>query len=92
MENQEVTFHCTATGNPTPDITWVKDGETVALGEILNFKANRSDSGKYLCSASNGLNRTANTSAYLDVQCENKNTVLTDRNKAISTSLQISDT
>lgn len=78
MENQEVTFHCTAYGNPTPEITWIKDGETVALGEVLNLIANRSHSGKYWCSVENGLDAVANASAYLDVQCKYKNTVVTD--------------
>ena len=78
MEKQEVTFHCTANGNPTPEITWIKDGETVARGEFLNFKANRSHSGKYWCSADNGLDTSDNASAYLDVLCKYKNTVLCD--------------
>lgn len=78
MEKQEVTFHCTANGNPTPEITWIKDGETVARGEFLNFKANRSHSGKYWCSADNGLDTSDNASAYLDVQCKYRNTVLSD--------------
>lgn len=69
MENQEVIFHCTATGNPTPEITWTKDGENLALGDTLSFKADRSHSGKYWCSAKNGLDITVNTSASLDVQC-----------------------
>ncbi len=70
MENKEVTFHCTATGNPTPKITWIKDGETVAQGDILSFKANRNHSGNYWCLAQNGLDITVNGSASLDVQCK----------------------
>ncbi|XP_020621934.1 hemicentin-1-like isoform X3 [Orbicella faveolata] len=68
MENEEVTFHCTATGNPTPDITWLKDGKTVGMGDTLSFKAKSEKSGKYWCSADNGLDTTVNTSASLDVQ------------------------
>ena len=63
-------FICDATGNPTPKITWIKDGETVDEGNTLNFEALRNQSGKYWCVAENGLNKTVNTSAYLDVQCE----------------------
>ena len=70
MENQEVTFHCTATGNPTPKITWIKDGKTVDTGDKLTFNALRSQSGRYWCLAENGLKVTVNASAYLDVQCE----------------------
>ena len=70
IENQEVTFQCTATGNPAPNIKWIKDGQPVGNGDILSFKAKRSDSGKYWCTAENGLDVTVNASAYLDVQCK----------------------
>jgi len=76
MENEEVTFHCTATGNPTPDITWLKDGKTVGMGDTLSFKAKSEKSGKYWCSADNGLDTTVNTSASLDVQCKYDNSML----------------
>ena len=72
-----MTFYCTAKGNPTPDITWFKDGERMTPGEVLNFKADRSHSGKYWCFAENGLDTAANASAYLDVQCKYENTVVT---------------
>ena len=65
-----MTFHCTAPGNPTPKITWTKDGITVGLGERLSFEANRDHSGKYWCSAENGLDITVNASASLNVQCK----------------------
>jgi len=65
-----VTFHCAAIGNPTPNIKWIKDGTTVGNEDILSFKAKRGDSGKYWCTADNGLGATVNTSAYLDVQCK----------------------
>ena len=70
IENQEVTFKCIVTGNPTPDIKWIKDGKTVGIGEILNLEGKQSDSGKYVCTAENGLEVAVNTSAYLDVQCK----------------------
>ena len=71
-EGDKATFHCNATGNPTPKITWIKDGKTVASGYTLNFETNRNQSGKYWCSADNGLDPPVNASASLDVQCENK--------------------
>ena len=70
IEGAQATFHCSASGNPTPTIKWIKDGRTVATGDTLTFKTNRSQSGKYWCLAENGLTSTANASAYLDVQCK----------------------
>ena len=69
LENQEVTFQCTATGNPAPRIKWIKAGKTLIEGDILTFKAIKNTSGQYWCSAENGLD-LANASAYLDVQCK----------------------
>ena len=51
-------------------MTWIKDGKTVALGDILSFDTNRNNSGQYWCLAENGLGLAINTSAYLDVQCK----------------------
>ena len=70
IENKILTFQCTAIGNPVPKITWIKDGKTVGDRDTLTFGALRGQAGKYLCSAENGLDITANASAYLDVQCE----------------------
>ena len=69
-EGISVTFHCTASGNPVPQIKWTKDGVVVGEGETLTFDALRNRSGEYWCIADNGLNDTANASAYLDVQCK----------------------
>ena len=70
LEYATATFHCSATGNPIPKITWIKDNNTVGQGETLILEAKRNDSGKYWCSAENGLNPTVNASASLDVQCK----------------------
>jgi len=73
LESATATFHCNASGNPAPKITWIKDGETVGQGDTLMFETNRNHSGKYWCSAENGLNSTVNASANLDVKCKLNN-------------------
>ena len=78
MENEETTFDCTASGNPTPTITWIKNGKTVTQGERLGLNGHRSQTGRYWCLAENGLDVSANASAYLDVQCKYGSNVVTE--------------
>ena len=70
IESGTATFHCNATGNPAPKITWIKDGMILEEGETLSIESNRNHSGKYWCLAENGLNVTVNASANLNVQCK----------------------
>ena len=69
-EDSKVTFHCTAFGNPVPEIKWIKDDTVVGQGKTLTFDAFRNRSGEYWCIADNGVNVTVNGSAYLDVHCK----------------------
>ena len=65
-----VEFHCSAIGNPVPEIKWIKDGQTMKKADTLSFAVNRNQSGQYWCSADNGFNTVDNASAYLDVLCK----------------------
>ena len=69
-EDSEAIFLCTATGNPTPTIKWMKDGKIVGQGDELRFSAKRNQSGEYRCSADNGLGLNITAIASLDVQCK----------------------
>ena len=69
-EFEDTVFLCNATGNPAPEITWMKDEQTVTHGHTLSFSALKNDSGKYWCLAQNGIGLAINTSASLDVQCK----------------------
>lgn len=71
-ERKNVTLFCNATGRPAAAISWVrvKDGSTLASGNILTIQAaDRSHRGRYRCVANNGVGHSASKSAYLDVHC-----------------------
>ena len=69
-EGDKIAFHCNATGNPVPNITWTKDGVTVGKGDTLSLVSSRNDTGEYQCSADNGIDANITTSVSLDVQCK----------------------
>ncbi|XP_072429742.1 hemicentin-1 isoform X3 [Chiloscyllium punctatum] len=62
-ENQSITFTCEASGNPVPQIKWMKDGQPLtedqqhqilSSGRFLQIeRAHVSDAGRYTCIASN---------------------------------------
>ena len=70
IERNQVTFTCSATGNPVPNITWTKDGETVHTGETLSFVTDRTRAGEYWCLAENVVREAIQARVYLDVQCK----------------------
>ena len=79
-EEENVTLSCNAIGNPTPSISWTKDGSAVNSPRIslsLDNKqltithVNRSDSGQYRCVANNSIGAAVTSdAATLDVQCK----------------------
>ena len=73
LEGSNISLHCNATGNPTPNITWTKDGSRTVLyqGEtysIVNIQ--RQAAGDYTCTAWNGVGEQKNATASVTVQCE----------------------
>ena len=69
-EGTMVKFFCNATGNPLPEITWIRNRETVGQGETISFETSRDQSGEYWCLVENGMSPNASASANLDVQCK----------------------
>ena len=73
-----MTLSCNAIGNPTPSISWTKDGSAVnslriSLSsdntQLTITNVNRSDSGQYRCVAYNSIgDAVTSDAATLDVQ------------------------
>ena len=68
-EGDPLQLTCKASGQPTPTITWIKDGKE--LGKTLNIqKSKRTDAGKFVCKADNNVKEAKTASAQVTVQCK----------------------
>jgi hypothetical protein len=77
-----VKLECTASGQPQPDITWLKDGTSISAENFRNMRitdagatlqiiaAEASDTGAYTCSAENVAGRVHKQFS-IQVQCKN---------------------
>lgn len=73
LEGSNLTLYCNATGNPTPNITWTKDGIPAVLyqGEMYGIvRIQRQAGGKYTCTAWNGVGEETNATATVTVHCK----------------------
>ena len=68
------TLTCNASGDPTPKITWTKEGLTAAQFNVSGHKLDLvdikvEDVGSYNCTADNGYGNPATSLAVVDVIC-----------------------
>lgn len=71
-ETNDLSIQCQTTGNPTPVVTWIKNGtiSTFAHGSTLTLtNVTRHRAGTYHCRAVNILG-TVTASVHLTVQCK----------------------
>ena len=72
-EGDPLQLTCEASGQPTPTITWTKNGKQLAARGTLNIPASkRADAGIYVCSANNNVKVTKTATAQVTVQCKFK--------------------
>ena len=69
------TLTCNASGDPNPNITWTKEGETAAQFNVSGHKLHlvnvkREDFGSYRCTAANGYGTPATSLAVVNVKCK----------------------
>ena len=73
LEGSNIALYCNATGNPTPNITWTKNGNARGLyqGERYNIvNIQRQAAGDYTCTAWNGVGEQKNATAAVTVHCK----------------------
>ena len=71
-ESNPVLLRCEASGYPAPTITWTKDGRQLpgAQRTVNIGQSRKSDAGRYVCTADNGIGQPETAEAYITVQCK----------------------
>ena len=72
---QNYTLECSASGDPHPNITWIKDGVPAsqfnASGYFLYLvDVQREDAGSYTCTASNGFGDNVTATGIVNIRCK----------------------
>lgn len=75
-KGQRLVLECVASGIPTPQVTWVKDGQELRshnntrflLSNLLIDAVSEGDSGTYVCRADNGISAVGLATVLYDVQ------------------------
>ena len=74
--DHSITLECIADGEPTPSITWTKvyandsDSGVLGTGKQFVLEKNRNNSGRYRCTAHNGIGAAPNRTVKVEVNCK----------------------
>ena len=73
LEGNNLTLHCNASGNPTPNITWTKEDSPSVLHQGITYSIvdiDRNAAGNYTFTAWNGVGGQKKATAAITVHCE----------------------
>ena len=84
VEGQNVVFSCAVEGNPSPNVSWTKNGQGLNVATNSRLTASRannnhnltvtdvhrSDAGQYRCVANNSVGSSTSSAAILEVYCK----------------------
>ena len=77
LEDSNMQLLCEATGEPTPNVTWIRVLEDGSSSEILHQgqtwdfpNISRSNSGTYRCTADNGFGKPVSHNVKVNVICK----------------------
>ena len=73
LEENNLTLHCNASGNPTPNITWTEEDSPSVLHQGISYSIvdiDRNAAGNYTCTAWNGVGGQKKATAAITVHCE----------------------
>ena len=66
-----MTLYCNGTGNPSPQIAWIKSGKVLVTDNVYVIRAiNRGQAGMYQCMVWNGIMRNVTLNCSIDVHCK----------------------
>lgn len=81
-KGQRLVLECVASGIPTPQVTWAKDGQDLRyfnntrflLSNLLIDAVGETDSGTYACQADNGIISSTSAMVLYNVQVSGEQT------------------